>query len=60
MSQTQSFVLTNKQKLGGLLNAEERELAYLRAQPNRNENAITLSERKVQHLKDQLAMFVKE
>lgn len=51
---TLSHMLTYKEKLGGLLNAEERELAYQKAQPNPDQNAIAISERAVQRRKGEL------
>jgi hypothetical protein len=51
------FVLTNKQKIGGLLSAAERELAYLKSQANPNQNEIAISERQVQRLREQYALF---
>lgn len=51
------FVLTNQEKIGGYLAAAERELAYQKRQPNPDPNAIAISERQVQRLRDQYALF---
>jgi len=51
---TLSHMPTYREKLGGLLNAEERELAYQKAQPNPDQNAIAISERAVQRRKEEL------
>jgi hypothetical protein len=40
--------MTQKEKIGGLLNAAQRELAYQKAQPNPDQNAIAISERAVE------------
>jgi len=53
------FVLTTQEKVGGYLNAAERELAYQKRQPNPDQNAIALSEREVQRLQEQYALFLK-
>lgn len=52
------FVLTTQERIGGYLNAAERELAYQKRQPNPDPNAIAISERKVQQLRDQHALFL--
>ena len=48
---------TFKEKLGGFLNAAERELAYQKAQPNPDQNAIAMSERDVQRRKEELDLY---
>ena len=51
------FVLTIQERMGGCLNAAERELAHQKRQPNPDPNAIAISEREVQRLRDQYALF---
>jgi hypothetical protein len=55
-----TFMLTKRQQLGGLLNAAERELAYVKAQPNPDQNAIAISERAVQRRREELDRLPKE
>ncbi len=51
---------TFSERLGGFLNAAERELAYQKAQPNPDQNAIAISEREVQRRKEELDRVPKE
>jgi len=55
-----NFGITNKQMIGGKLNAAERELASLKRQPNPNPNEIAIWEREVQQLTDRYALFPKD
>jgi hypothetical protein len=55
-----TFILTQRQQLGGFLNAAERELAYQKAQPNPDQNAIAISEREVQRRREELDRVPKE
>jgi hypothetical protein len=55
-----TFVLTKRQQLGGLLNAAERELAYVKAQTNPDQNAIAISKREVQRRKEELDRLLHE
>jgi hypothetical protein len=57
---TLSRMPTFREKLGGFLNAAERELAYQKAQPNPDQNAIAISEREVQRRKEELDRVPKE
>ena len=52
--------MTQKEKTGGRLNAAERELAYQKAQPNPDQNAVAISERAVQRWQDEYDRFPKE
>ena len=49
--------LTTKERIGGYLNAAERELAYQQRQPIPDPNAIAISEREVRRLRDQYALL---
>jgi hypothetical protein len=51
---------TFREKLGGFLNAAERELADQKAQPNPDQNAIAISEREVQRRKEELDRLPQE
>jgi hypothetical protein len=51
------FPLTTKEKIGGCLDAAERELAYQKRQPLPDANAIAISKRAVQRLRDQYALI---
>lgn len=55
-----SLLPTFKEQLGGFLNAAERELAYQKAQPNPDQNAIAISEREVQRRKEELALYQRD
>jgi len=60
LSHMTTFILTKRQQLGGFLNAAERELAYQKAQPNPDQNAIAISERDVQRRREELDRVPKE
>jgi len=60
LSRMPTFVLTKRQQLGGLLNAAERELAYVKAQTNPDQNAIAISKREVQRRKEELDRLLHE
>ena len=51
---------TFREQLGGFLNGAERELAYQKAQPNPDPNAIAISESEVQRRKEELNRAPKE
>jgi hypothetical protein len=53
-------MLTYREKLGGFLNGAERELAFQKAQPNPDQNAIVISEREVQRRREELEQAPKE
>jgi hypothetical protein len=57
---TLSHMLTFRERLGGFLNAAERELAYQKAQPNPDQNAIAISERDVLRRREELDQVPKE
>jgi hypothetical protein len=52
--------MTQKEKIGGALTAAQRELAYQKAQPNPDQNAIAISERAVQRWQNEYDRFPKE
>jgi len=54
------FAFTTKERIGGYLSAAERELAYQKQQPNPDPNAIAISEREVQRLRDLHALSFNE
>lgn len=47
---------TTTERIGGYLNAAERELAYQKRQANPDTNAIAISEREVQRLREQYVL----
>jgi len=47
-------MLTTKEKVGGFLNAAERELAFVKSQLNPDHNVIAISERAVQRWREEL------
>lgn len=51
-------VLTRKERIGGWLNAAERELAYLKSQPSSLPEEIKISERQVQQLRQQYSLLL--
>jgi hypothetical protein len=53
-------MLTKRQQLSGWLNAAQRELALVKAQPNPDQNAINISERDVQRRREELDRLPKE
>jgi DNA-directed RNA polymerase specialized sigma24 family protein len=59
-NQMGEFTLTKRQKIGGMLNAAERELANVKAQPDPDQNAIRISERDVQRWREELERLPKE
>ena len=52
--------MTPKQTLCGKLNGAERELAYQGRQPNPDQNAIDISVREVERLKELLSLLPEE
>ncbi len=52
--------MTERETLSGKLNGAERELASWKRQPNPDQNAIEISEREVERLKESLSHFPNE